>query len=95
MADLPNVFETAAGNTGSAAKADTKKTGKLKRIEIEPTDNGGYIVNESYASDNKDMYGSKTVKKVAADKKDLDGILDECLGLSDAYSQEAGSAEEQ
>ena len=93
MAD--NVYESAAGMTGTAPKDESKAKGKLASLDIECTDDGGYIVRENYRSKSKDTYGGPTVKKVASNRQELDAILDECLGLSDAYEEESKTAEDQ
>lgn len=92
--DMPNVYESAAGATASAPKAEQKSKGKLANLDIEVTDDGGFIIKERYRSKSKDIYGGPTLTKVASDRKELDAILDECLGLSDAYAAD-GTAEDQ
>ena len=86
-----DVSSTPNGTEVSYDKPAAKPGGDLSRMVIEPTGDGGFHVTEYYKPKGGRAgamsLGGDTKTSVAKNLQDLDGIIDDCFGMSDAYDQ--------
>ncbi len=72
---------------------DDHPKGKLRRVEIEVADNGGFIIKEYFEQPSRrSPYGSAPMGDIkthsVSGREELDQLLDECLDLSGAYESD-------
>lgn len=87
MAHVEKMADGYSATSGGSAKKADDNPGVLSRLEIEPADNGGFIVRTHYKakpSKKSDLtmatYVDPTVK-VTTTRKALDAILNDALGV--------------